>query len=136
MGRPKGGYAPVFRRVEGAAKKRPLVAALVSRNTVAVMPFTDQSTSGDEAHFCDGLTHEIIHALIQVDSIMVVSHNSEPDAADALAGPSAAMIVSGSVRKSKDMLRITTHISDAVRGCYVWSDCIDRKVADSFEVQE
>jgi TolB-like protein/Flp pilus assembly protein TadD len=133
---PKGGYAPVFRRVEEAAKKRPLVAALVSRNTVAVLPFADQSASGEEAHFCEGLTHEIIHALVQVDSIMVVSHLSEPDAADALAGPSAAMIVSGSVRKSKDMLRITTHISDAVRGCYVWSDCIDRRVGDSFDVQE
>ena len=44
---PKGGYTPVFRRVEGAIKKRPMVAALVSRNTVAVQPFADQSASGE-----------------------------------------------------------------------------------------
>ena len=133
---PKGGYAPVFRRVEGGPKKRPLVAALVSRNTVAVQPFADQSALGDAGPFCDGLTHEIIHALIQVESIMVVAHSSGSDSPDAAAGPSAAMIVSGSVRKSKDMLRITTHISDAVRGCYVWSESIDRKLVDSFEIQE
>src|SRR5579864_9221659 len=30
---PKGGYAPVFRRHEGAAPKRSLASALVSRNT-------------------------------------------------------------------------------------------------------
>ena len=133
---PKGGYTPVFRRVEGAPKKRPLAAALVSRNTVAVQPFSDQSASGDMGPFCDGLTQEILHALIQIESIMVIFRTPEGDAAEAGAGPSAAMIVSGGVRKSKDMLRITTHISDAVRGCYVWSESIDRKVADSFEIQE
>ncbi len=48
---PKGGYMPSFRRVEGATRKRPLAATLVSRNTVAVLPFADQSTSGDIARF-------------------------------------------------------------------------------------
>src|SRR3990167_7482593 len=36
---PKGGYAPVFRPRDGApAARRSLTAALVGRNTVAVMP--------------------------------------------------------------------------------------------------
>ncbi len=130
---PKGGYSPVFRRVEGVTQKRPLVAALVSRNAVAVLPFTDQSPSGDARPFCDGLTQEIIHALIQVESIMVVSQSSE---SSDTASPSAAMIVTGSVRKAKDVVRITTQITDAVRGCYAWSESIDRKLTDSFDVQE
>jgi len=133
---PKGGYTPVFRRLESSTVKRPVVATLVSRNTVAVLPFTDQSGAGDMSAFCDGLTLEILHALIEVDSIMVVSDSREAAPRDSGALPAAAMIVTGSVRRSKDVLRITTHISDAIRGCYTWSDSIDRNVENVFEIQE
>src|SRR6187402_706878 len=41
---PKGGYAPVFRpRGEAPAAKRSVTAALVGRNTVAVLPWADYS---------------------------------------------------------------------------------------------
>src|SRR5918911_496766 len=54
---PKGGYAPVFRRREVAsAGVRPsLSAALVSRNTVAVMRFADHTPDGSLHYFCKGL---------------------------------------------------------------------------------
>jgi serine/threonine-protein kinase len=50
--------------------------------------------------------------------------------------PAAALIISGSVRKSRDVLRITMHLSDAVRGCFIWSHTIDRNLGDVFTVQE
>src|SRR5438552_6762528 len=43
---PKGGYAPVFRRRSPGAGRRSIGAALVSRNTVAVLPFADHSAGG------------------------------------------------------------------------------------------
>ena len=43
---PKGGYAPAFKRPRRRrARKRSIGAALVSRNTVAVLPFADHSAS-------------------------------------------------------------------------------------------
>src|ERR1700687_1520414 len=48
---PKGGYAPVFRRFEGGAPKRSLASALVSRNTVVVLPFADHSPASDQDYF-------------------------------------------------------------------------------------
>src|SRR5215471_10298924 len=38
---PKGGYAPIFRPVKIAAPKRCSTPMLVARNTVVVLPFTD-----------------------------------------------------------------------------------------------
>src|SRR5580698_7108300 len=53
---PKGGYAPTFRRPETIAPKRPSGTALVSRNTVVVLPFADESAAGDQGYFCRGIT--------------------------------------------------------------------------------
>ena len=133
---PKGGYAPVFRRTESTAPpKKPLGAALVSRNTVMVLPFADHSGSSDLDYLCKGLTQEIIYALSKVESVVVVSRDQTYDSRGAETTPSAAIIVSGSVRKSRDILRITTHLTDAVRGCYLWSDSIDRKIDDILTTQ-
>jgi tetratricopeptide (TPR) repeat protein len=46
------------------------------------------------------------------------------------------MIVEGSVRKSRDVLRVSVHITDTVRGCYVWSESFDRQRTEGFEAQE
>jgi len=133
---PKGGYAPVFRHFEGAPSKRSLASALVSRNTVVVLPFTDHSPAGDQDSFCKGLGQEIIHTLARVGSISVVVSDRILEPHEAVNQHNVAMIISGSIRKSRDTLRITTHLIDAARGSYLWSDCIDRKAKNIFAVQE
>src|SRR5580704_12450387 len=53
---PKGGYAPVFRlRDAPVLTKRSVAVALVSRNTLAVMPFADHSLERDLQYFCLGV---------------------------------------------------------------------------------
>jgi TolB-like protein/Tfp pilus assembly protein PilF len=132
---PKGGYTPVFKWTESPVAKRPPGAALVSRNTVMVLPFEDHSAAGDQGYFCLGLSHEILNTLSNVDSIILVSRNPT-DRVDADHTPMAAMVVTGSVRKSGDVLRITMHVTDAIRGRLTWSQSIDRNIADIFTVQE
>ncbi len=132
---PKGGYTPIFRKLESAAPPRPVGAALVGRNTVMVLPFEDQSPSADQAYFCKGIRQQIVLSLAKQDSILLISRDSESDQARS-GSPGAALLVSGSVRKSRDVLRITMHVIDAVRGNFVWSDSIDRVPADVFSIQE
>src|SRR5580765_3636982 len=61
---PKGGYAPVFKqRDTPVLVKRTVAAALVSRNTVAVLPFADHSVGHDLGYFCHGVREEIVHRL-------------------------------------------------------------------------
>ena len=53
---PKGGYAPVFKQRDAPVLiKRSVAAALVSRNTIAVLPFADHSVDHDVAYFCHGV---------------------------------------------------------------------------------
>jgi TolB-like protein len=133
---PKGGYTPIFRKPETAAPKRPAGSALISRNTVVVLPFEDHSASGDQGYFCKGLRHEIVDALSQEESIMVVSRAGVADLQESEIAQTAAMAVSGSVRKARDVVRITMHLTDAVRGCFIWSHSIDKDLSDIFAVQE
>lgn len=129
---PKGGYAPTFRKGENAAPLKALAPALLGRNTVAVLPFTDQSPESSEAALCAALTQEVTHQLLKEDSIITAS----PLAADSNGVSRAALVVSGSVRRSRNLLRITTHITDNARGCYIWSDLRDQAPDDSFALQE
>ena len=72
---PKGGYAPIFKQVKSAPARRSTGPALVGRNTVAVLPFSDHSAAGDQKYFCDGIAQEIIHTLACAEEIRVVAWN-------------------------------------------------------------
>ncbi|HXU49251.1 MAG TPA: tetratricopeptide repeat protein [Candidatus Binatia bacterium] len=133
---PKGGYEPVFQRRETSAMKRTVSAALVSRNTILVRPFDDDSSGRDLAYFCNGLKQEIIHALSGMESVRVAASERVQDSSDPSGQMNVAMIVTGSVRKSRDTLRITSSLIDSTSNCYLWSEVIDRNLQDELHVQE
>src|SRR5690348_10877047 len=133
---PKGGYEPVFQRRETSAMKRTVSAALVSRNTILVRPFDDDSSGRDLAYFCNGLKQEIIHALSGMESVRVAASERVQDSSDPSGQMNVAMIVTGSVRKSRDTLRITSSLIESTSNCYLWSEVIDRNLQDELHVQE
>jgi serine/threonine-protein kinase len=128
---PKGGYAPVFRRREATVTVRPsLSAALVNRNTVAVMPFADHSAGGEFGYFCRGLRDEIVHALTSRKTLRVLA---SPDEGRSL----AALVIGGSVRAgSGHTLRVTTQLADGASGYYLWSESTDVALDDPAAAQE
>jgi serine/threonine-protein kinase len=131
---PKGGYAPLFQQVEGGEPKHSVASVLASRNTIMVLPYADDSPEGDQGYFCRGLSEEIVHTLTNVRKLRVLPW--DPEAAEEAERSNAAMKITGSVRKSRDTLRITTHLVDAASGCYLWSASLDRKPDEPFAVQE
>jgi serine/threonine-protein kinase len=138
---PKGGYAVTFQRRESLAPRRSVVTSLVSRNTVAVLPFSDYSPSADLGYFCKGLADEIIDQLAKSGNARVVAWDASQGipAPDSISVPSrmnVATVIGGSVRRSRDDLRITAQIIDGASGCYVWSETFDRKMEVGFAVQQ
>jgi serine/threonine-protein kinase len=130
---PKGGYAPVFKRREGRlAARASLTTALASRNIVAVVPFSDHSENGDLEYFCAGLTQELIYRLTRLKGLRVIA--VEADEPDARYG--AGMALRGSVRRSNDTVRVTTHLVDAATGSYLWSESINVPLGDSLDAQD
>jgi len=139
---PKGGYAPTFKHVHGVTQKRSVQTALISKNTILVLPFSDNSAAGDQGYFCRGLSHEIAHSLANVQAIRVVApdHTSlldyEQDAREAAERLNAATVIGGSVRKIGDTRRINAHLIDAASGCFLWSESFECSAVDSFADQE
>jgi serine/threonine-protein kinase len=139
---PKGGYAPTFRLLKSAPARRSAKLALISRNTVVVLPFADHSEAGDQQYFCDGLTEEVIHTLAGTAEIRLAAWSEggpQPRLAAIQAAAersNAALIVTGSVRTAGGEARITMSLIDAASGCYLWSGAIDRTLTNIFAVQE
>lgn len=130
---PKGGYATTFSFEQRPASRQVSAATLISRNSVAVLPFTDDSQSGDERAFCSALFHEIVRALGHLEYLIVIA---DPGVVGREAAGAAAMTISGNVQKAGDTLRITVHLTDTVRGCYVWTGMLEKPTSDRFAAQE
>ncbi len=140
---PKGGYAPVFRQIKSLPVKRIMSPALVSRNTVVVLPFADHSASRDLEYYCQGLRQEIIHTLAGAESIRLMAWNEGapagtqvPPVKEAAERSNVALIITGSVRKAGGEVRINMNLVDAASGSYLWSGSVDRALDDVFAVQE
>src|SRR5580704_7536586 len=77
---PKGGYAPVFRPLKKTSGSRSATPALVSRNTVLVLPFSDHSPAANQEYFCQGIRQEIIQTLTGMEPIRLVAWSGPADA--------------------------------------------------------
>jgi TolB-like protein/Tfp pilus assembly protein PilF len=128
---PKGGYAPLFKRRTPAVAPRSVGAALVSRNTVSVLPFADHSARGDLEYFCRGLRQEIIDQLARVDGLRVLAwDDGSPKSSE------AAMVIAGSVRSAAATMRISIQLIDGASGCYLWSESFNATINDPLAAQE
>jgi TolB-like protein len=109
---------------------------------IAVLPFDNYSPDPADAYFASGMTEEITSQLSRVSALRVVSRTAVSRALESqlsLAEISATLgvgaVLEGSVRKSGDMIRITTQLVDAVSGQHLWSTDFDRELADVFAIQ-
>ena len=105
-----------------------------------MLPFADHSADGSRGYFCNGLRQEIIHALASLESLRVLAWDpAEPaqaaDPRQAVDALHAAMAVTGSVRTSADVIRVTANLVDGASGCYLWSETLDFTTCD-FAAQE
>ena len=131
---PKGGYAPVIRQREiRQHPHRSLGAFLASRNTIAILPFADNSADGSLRHFCNSLRQEMIHGLTRFRSLRVVAaqpRDTFGDLRDVGAQLDAAVLINGGVRRAGDCVRVTAQVIDTGSGSYVWSEAVDVPAAE------
>jgi serine/threonine-protein kinase len=132
---PKGGYEPLFQQREALAMKRTVSSALVSQNSVLVLIFEDDSPNHDLGYFCHGLREEIIDALLKVDGIRVMAaQRGEGETSGKQTN--VALIVSGSVRKSRSTVRVVCNLIDSQTNCYLWSTFVEGDPEDAVRMQE
>ena len=111
--------------------------------SIAVLPFVNMSDDRDNEYFSDGMTEEILNALVKVRDIKVASRTSSfafkdhrADVREIAEKLGVATVLEGSVRKSGNRLRITAQLISAARGYHLWSESYDRKLEDVFAIQD
>jgi TolB-like protein/Flp pilus assembly protein TadD len=123
-------------------------AAIVWRDgprlpSIAVLPFTNMSGDPEQDYFADGMAEEIITALSRGSGLFVIARNSSfaykgraIDVRQVGQELGVAYVLEGSVRRSRDQLRITGQLVDAASGAYLWSDRFDGDLQNVFELQD
>ena len=127
----------------GAARQLEPILALPDKPSIAVLPFANISGEADQEYFADGIVEDIITALSQVASFLVIARNStftykgtSPNIRHVGRELGVRYVLEGTVRKSADRLRVTTQLIDAVSGGHVWAERYDRRLDDIFTLQD
>jgi TolB-like protein/Flp pilus assembly protein TadD len=120
-----------------------IAAKLPAKNSIAVMPFADLSVAQDQALFSEGMAEEILNALTRVKSLRVLGRSSSfqfqgkdipPQTVGQQLG--VAHVLTGSVRKQGNELRITVELVRTSDGVQQWSNQYDGNLADVFKLQD
>jgi TolB-like protein/DNA-binding winged helix-turn-helix (wHTH) protein len=118
-------------------------AEAVTRSSIAVMPFKNMSDDPENDYFSYGLTEDIIRLLARNRWLSVISRHStivfqgrEVDAREVGEQLGVRYVMVGSVRKSRDTVRITAELVRAADGKQLWADKYDLQLEDIFDIQE
>ena len=108
--------------------------------SIAVLPFANLSRDPDQAYFSDGLAEEIRSALARIAGLKVVGRTSseavrDEDAEQASKRLGVATILTGSVRRSPSMIRVSAQLVDGRTGIEKWSNNYDRSPGDAIKIQ-
>ncbi|CAN0215291.1 unnamed protein product, partial [Phaeothamnion confervicola] len=139
---PKGAYVPRFVGVETTAFAVPL-AATESRKTLLVLPFKNLSGDDGEDYFADGLSEDLIAALSRIPDLTLIARHSSFHYKQLDAAPQqiaketgADYLVSGSVRRAGDRIRVFVQMVSMATEALVWSERYDREFKDIFALQD
>src|SRR5215510_10102889 len=146
---PIGLYAAMMERAVTSVSKTADADNLRSQaqrpaiRSLAVLPLVDLSAERDQEHFGDGIAEEILNALTKLDDLCVPARSScfafrglNLDARDVGRRLGVEALLEGSVRKAGKRLRVSVQLIDARNGYCLWSERLDREVADIFAIQD
>ena len=117
--------------------------AVAVGNSIAVLPFDNESSDKDQQYFSDGLSEGFIIALSRIDGLRVINRKSSfefrdsTDNAKAIAGKlGVSHLLEGSVRRVGDTVRVSATLIKAADGSTLWADKYDRPYKDLFALQD
>jgi TolB-like protein len=111
--------------------------------TLAVIPFEDISEEGGQTYFAHGIAEDIITALSKNRWLLVLARNStisfrdqQLPAAEIADKLDCDYLVTGSVRRIDERVRINVQLIDGATGSHIWAERYDRDIEDIFDLQD
>lgn len=116
---------------------------MISKHSIAILPFVNISPDKENEYFSDGVTEEIINALCRFEELHVTSRtssfafkNQNTDIREIGKKLNVFFLLEGSIRRSGEMVRITAQLIKAEDGFHLWSETWDRELKDIFILQD
>lgn len=112
-------------------------------NSIAVLPFRDQSRQKDQEHICTGLTLAINNRLTQLGDLKVISlpavmrfKNREMGITQVGKELGVEHILDGTVLREGNRIRIMGELIDTTSGANLWTDVYEGNLDNVFEVYD
>ncbi len=130
-------------QVQDTTGSRSGVIAKAGPKSVAVLYFENLSGAKEDEYLRDGITEDIITELSKIRGLNTYSRPTVLAFRDKQVTPQqigqqlhAAYVLTGSLRRAGNRLRITTQLVDTKTDFPMWSERYDREMKDVFEVQD
>ena len=118
-------------------------AVRAAERSVAVLYFENMSGVKEDEYLRDGVTEDIITELLKIKGLKVFTRPSvlafrdKPTPATQIGQQlGAAFVLTGSLRRAGNRLRINAQLVDTKTDFPLWSERYDREMEDVFEVQD
>jgi TolB-like protein len=113
-----------------------------NERSIAVLPFKNLSSVQDNQYFADGVIEAVRNHLGKINGLWVTSGNSTEQFRDSSKSGQeiaselgVAFLLSGSVQRHDDKIRIIVELSDAKQNKQIWTELFDRQYEDVLELQ-
>jgi serine/threonine-protein kinase len=127
----------------GAPQTPSPAAQVAGSNSIAVLPFANDSGDAKEQYFSDGISEDLIAALSQFPGLKVIGRTSAFQFRDSKENSRSigtklgvAHLLRGSVRRSGDVVRVNAELIRTEDGSVQWSERYDRPYKDLFALQD
>ncbi|GAA0859885.1 tetratricopeptide repeat protein [Aliiglaciecola litoralis] len=124
-------------------KREEGISQVISANSIAVLPFRDQSPDQDQAYITEGLTEELTALLGKSSSMKVAAASSTFALVEQNLTPmdigrrlNVDTLVTGSLRVTGNKLKIRTELIESASGMTLWTQTFSREFEDIFAVEE
>jgi len=111
--------------------------------SLAVLPFVNLRTDPQQDYFSDGLTLDIMTALVKIPGLFLIadssmfSYKSKPVTVQELGRElKVSHVLEGGVRNAGNRVRITARLIETASMRQVWAESYDRQLDDLFAVQD
>ncbi len=125
------------------SSRMPSGATPVHEHSIAVLYFENLSGMKEDEYLRDGITEDITTELSKIKRLktfsraMVLNYRDKPVTAGQVGKEmGASYVLTGSLRRAGNRLRINAQLVDASTDFPLWSERYDREMADVFEVQD
>ncbi len=128
---------------ESDSGRTPATPAAPAGKSVAVLYFENLASGQEDEYFRDGMSEDIITELSKIKEIAVFPRAAVITFRDkTVTAPEigrqlgATFVLTGSLRRSGNRLRVTAQLIETESGHSVWAERYDRELKDVFEVQD